>query len=299
MTPALEPVLDALEAEAPAAVARGRVALGRALAWLDRTSWPEAAWSFSGLASGTPLELVWRPGRPGLYWTAEPAAPELLRPRRLQRGLAVLRANGAGLGRSGEGLVRRAHAATRVEWPVFIAGRHGSGDDSGKLYLHARSLPPGFADLGRFLLPHDHPMMTGISSAGQGTFSLRELYWERRCQPGDLWRMRLDPGLRDLAEALEVELHRWTGIGLDAERRLGLSLSAGPDGLPVALAAFLAPRLAQSETACRQRLLAAGGEANPALARAWEAGQLRPMLLTLGVTTKGAQQAVGFRMPTA
>ena len=296
MTPALAPILDALEAEAPAAVARGRVALGRALGWLDRTSWPEAAWSFSGLASGMPLELVWRPGRPGLYWTAEPAAPELPRPRRLRRGLAVLRANGAGLGRSGEGLVRRTHAVTRVDWPVFIAGRHGQGEDSGKIYLHARNLPPDFADLGGCLLAHDCPMMTGISSAGGGATGLRELYWERRCQPGDLWQMRLDPRLRDLAEALEAELHRWTGAGLDAERRLGLSLTAGADGVPVALAAFFAPRQAKGEVACRQRLLDLGGEANPALARAWEAGRVRPMLLTLGVTAKGAQQALGFRL---
>ena len=43
MTPALAPILDALDAEAPDAVARGRVALGRALGWLDRTEWPESS----------------------------------------------------------------------------------------------------------------------------------------------------------------------------------------------------------------------------------------------------------------
>ena len=294
MTPALKPLLDALEAEAPAAVARGRVALGRALGWLDRTTWPEAAWSFSGLASGMPLELVWRPGRPGLFWTAEPAAPELPRSRRLRRGLAVLRANGAGLGRSGEGLVRRAHAVTRVDWPVFIAGRHEAGHDGGKLYLHAREPQPGFADLVRYLLLHDRPMMTGHSNSG-----MREVYWERTCQPGDLWQMRQKPALRDLAEALEADLQGWTGRGLDAERRLGLSLSAGPDGVPLALAAFFPPRVARGETAARHRLLAIGGEANPALARAWEAGRVRPMLVTLGVTATGSQQALGFRLPTA
>lgn len=291
MTPALAPMLDALEAEAPNAVARGRVALGRALGWLDRTEWPEAAWRFSGLASGTPLELVWRPGRPGLYWTAEPAAPELPRSRRLGRGLAVLRANGAGLGRSGERLVRRAHAATRAEWPLFIAGRHGDGADSGKAYLHGDALPEGFADLGGYLLPHDRLMLTGLSSTGQ-----REVYWERRCQPGDLWRMRQAQGLRDLAGAIEAELHNWTGQGLDAPRKLGLSLSVGPDGTVQALAAFLHPRQAGGTEAVLSRLLAQGGEQNPALALACRADQLRPMLLTLAVSTNGPQQALGFRL---
>jgi hypothetical protein len=296
MTPALDRILDDLAVEAPEAVARGRRALARALGWLGQTRWPEVAWAFSGLASGSPLELVWRPGRPGLFWTAEPAAPELPRQRRLCRGLAILRANGAGLGRNGERLVRRAHAATRVDWPLFIAGRHeGQGADSGKAYLHARTLPEGFADLGCHLLPHDRPILTGV--AGNG---LRELYWERRCQPGDLWRMRQAPGSGLLAERLDIELIGWTGHGLDHERRLGLSLAAGPDGRPLALAAFLAPRMVTGgETSARVRLLAQGGEANPALARAWEARRVRPMLLTLGVTATGSQQALGFRLPTA
>ncbi|HOZ34958.1 MAG TPA: hypothetical protein PLM52_18960 [Tabrizicola sp.] len=293
MTPALARLLDALEAEAPDAVARGRVALGRALGWLDRTDWPEAAWAFSGLASGTPLELVWRPGRPGLFWTAEPAAPELPRPRRLRRGLAVLRANGTGLGPGREGLVRRVCRDAPGAWPVFVAGRHdGAGRDTGKAYVQAVRVPLGFADLGRHLLPQDRPMMTGIASTGQ-----RELYWERRCQPGDLWRMRQVPALRDLAEALEAELQRWTGQGLDAAWKLGLSQSVGPDGTPLALAAFLHPRQAGGIDAVLRRLLDQGGAANPALADACRAGRLRPMLLTLAVSGGQAQQALGLRLP--
>lgn len=290
---ALARVLDAVEAEAPEPVARGRLALGRALGWMGRTSWPEAAWAFSGLASGTPVELVWRPGRPGLFWTAEPAAPELARARRFHRGLAVLRANGAGLRADGRRLARHAFAATRVDWPVFVAGRHEGGGDSGKLYLHARTLPEGFADLAGHLLPGDRMMMTGLGNTG-----LRELYWERHCGPGDLWRMKQHPTLRPLTEALEAELHRWTGKGLDHERKLGLSLSARTDGLPLALAAFLHPRQAGGDAAVRTRLLEGGGEVNPALARAWDGGQLRPMLLTLGVTATGRQVALGLRLPT-
>lgn len=289
---ALARVLDAVEEESPVAVARGRAALGRALGWMRRTSWPEAAWTFSGLASGTPVELVWRPGRPGLFWTAEPAAPELARARRFHRGLAVLRANGSGLRADARRLARHAFAATRVEWPVFVAGRHDGGGDSGKIYLHAPTLPAGFADLAGYLRPGDRMMMTGLASTG-----LREVYWERHCDPGDLWQMKQRPGLGPMAEALEAELHRWTGHGLDHERKLGLSLSAGPDGGPLALAVFLHLRQAGGEKAVRRRLLEEGGEANPALASAWEAGLLRPMLLTLGVTATGAQAALGLRFP--
>lgn len=291
MTPVLATLLDALETEAPEAVSRGRVALARALGWLEQTRWREVAWAFSGLASGTPLEIVWRPGCPGLYWTAEPAAPEWPRLRRLRRGLAILRANGTGLGRAGEQLVRRAHTVTCVEWPVLIAGRHDASGDSGKLYLHARGLQPGFTDLARHLLPQDRPMMTGLSNTGQ-----RELYWERLCQAEDPWRMRQDPQLRELAERLDATLCDWTGAGLGAQRTLGLSLSVGPDGVPMVLAAFQhLPRNGDGNR-LRRRLLSAGGEANPALACAWAADQVLPMLLTLAVSTVGARQALGFRL---
>jgi hypothetical protein len=108
--------------------------------------------------------------------------------------------------------------------------------------------------------------------------------------------MRRDPSLRDLAGALEAELRSWTGQGLDAPWKLGLSLSMGPDGTVQALAAFLHPRQAKGTEAVLSRLLSQGGDANPALALACRAGRLRPMLLTLAVSSCGPQQALGFRL---
>lgn len=289
---ALDVVLDRLADEAPEVVARGRVALGRALGWMDSTAWPEASWRFSGLASGAAVELVWRPGRPGFYWTADPAAPEMNRARRFHRGLAVLRANGAGLFDADRRLAARAFAMTRAEWPVFVAGRHEEAEDAGKVYLHGSAVPDGFGDLARQNTGADMPMMTGVSSTG-----LRELYWHRQPRrPGDLWRMRCDPALAPLAEALDASLADWTGHGLDGGGRIGLSLTAGPEGHPLALAAFVFMRQAGGEAVVRNRLLREGGEANPAMAELWAEGRLTPMLLTLGVTSAGAQAALGLRL---
>ena len=290
---ALEAVLDRLALEAPDAVARGRVALGRALGWMERTTWPEVSWRFSGLASGGPVELVWRPGRSGLFWTADPAAPEMERARRFRRGVAVLRANGTGLRAADRRLVARAFAAARGQWPVLVAGRHDGTGDAGKVYVHGLAVPEGFGDLAGVMTGADRPMMTGVANNG-----LRELYWDRQARrAGDLWRMRRDPALAPLAEALDATLGDWTGRGLDGEGRIGLSLTAGPDGRPVALAAFLFAKQAGGEAAVRDRLLREGGAANPALANLWAEGRLRPMLLTLAVTAAGSQAALGLKLP--
>ncbi len=291
----LEAVLDRLAGEAPDDVARGRVALGRALGWMERTSWPEVSWRFSGLASGGPVELVWRPGRRGFFWTADPAAPEMDRARRFRRGVAVLRANGTGLGAVDRRLAARAFAVSRTEWPVLIAGRHDGSGDAGKVYLHGSTVPEGFGDLARLMTGTDRAVMTGVANNG-----LRELYWDRRArQAGDLWRMRRDPALAPLAGALDAALGSWTGRGLDGEGRIGLSVTAGPDGRVTALAAFVFPRQAGGETAVRDRLLREGGEANPGLAELWAEGRLRSMLLTLGVTAAGAQAAIGLKLPAS
>ncbi|MCO6419869.1 hypothetical protein JYK14_27455, partial [Siccirubricoccus sp. KC 17139] len=60
------------------------------------SAWPEVAWRFSDIApGGFPAELIWRPARPGLFWTAEPAPPELPASRRLAAALRRLRRLGA------------------------------------------------------------------------------------------------------------------------------------------------------------------------------------------------------------
>ena len=53
---------------------------------------------------------------------------------------------------------------------------------------------------------------------------------------------------------------------------------------------------AGGEARVRSRLLASGGDANPALAELWAERQLRPMLLTLGATPAGIATAIGLRI---
>lgn len=201
--------------------------------------------------------------RRGLFWTADPAAPEMDRARRFHRGVAALRANGVGL-----------------------------CDDPGKVYLHGGLVPEGFGELARQMTGADLPMMTSVSSTG-----LREVYWHRQSRrAGDLWRMRRDPVLAPLDKALDASLADWTGQGLDGGGGIGLSLTADAKGRVIALAAFVFLRQAGGEAVVRNRLLREGGEANPALAELWAEGRLRPMLLTLGVTAAGAQAALGLRL---
>ncbi|MGV8989558.1 MAG: hypothetical protein ACOH2H_25395 [Cypionkella sp.] len=291
---ALERVLDAIADEAPAAVARGRLALDRALGWTRRTSWPDVAWRFSELAGGVPVELVWRPGRPGLFWTAEPAAPELSPSRRLSRGLALMRTMGAGLCPATRALIRATSITSDANWPVWISGRHDAKGDAAKFYTLTSTIPAGFDRIMPLLRGTDRPSMIGITATGA-----RELYWTRpKREAGDLWRARTDPAIAQLADRLDAALQDWTGTGLDQDNdnRLLLSLSLNPDGEPETLATFMRVRLAGGADRVRARLLAIGGEVNPAIAKLWQAGHLRPMLLTLGATATGIRPTIGMRL---
>lgn len=287
---ALGTVLDALAQEAPEPVARGRAALERTLGWTGRTSWGDVAWSFSDLAGGCPVELVWRPGRPGLFWTAEPAAPEWPTPRRLKRALALARTFGARFAPA-EATWLATMLARSAPWPVWLAGRHDASGDETKLY----ALIDADAIRCSPLLRHDDcPVMIGLAPDGGS-----ELYWRRPARlPGDRWRLAREPGLGPLVDRLDAALIEWTGDGLETEAagRIGLSLKRSRTGKSEALAAFLRVRQAGSEAGVRERLLAAGGDTNPALARLWAAGRLRPMFLTLATTADTMKPSIGFRM---
>ncbi|WP_423603687.1 hypothetical protein [Sphingomonas sp. MS122] len=287
---ALGTVLDALAEEAPEPVARGRAALERTLAWTGRTSWGDVAWSFSDLAGGCPVELVWRPGWPGLFWTAEPAAPEWPTPRRMKRALALARMFGARFDRA-QAARLGVMVARSAPWPVWLGGRHDASGDETKLYALIDADAVGGSPL---LRGDDCPVMLGLSPDG-GT----ELYWRRRSRlPGDRWRLAREPGLAPLVDRLDAALVDWTGNGLEVESagRIGLSLKRSRMDEPEALAAFVRVRQAGGEAALRERLLAAGGDGNPALARLWAAGRLRPMFLTLAVTPNAMKPSIGFRM---
>lgn len=286
----LDRVLDAVVAEAQAA-APGRRHLDAALAWTATTAWPEAAWRFSVLADGAPVELVWRPGQPGLFWTAEPAAPEHCPADRLTRALALVEEI-AGLGAADTDLARQLAAAAEQPWPVWVAGRFANGHAGAKLYVLCDSFPSDAATA--LLRGDDRPTMVGLAHSGE-----REYYWTRsQRQPGDRWRLGARPGCAMLAGALDAELAEWTGMGLDQDngRRVGLSARFTVGGEVVALAAFVRSGAAGGGAALRDRLLDQGGAANPALADHWAAGDLRPMLLSIGVTRSGSQIAIGLRV---
>lgn len=294
MTPgrALERVLDSVAAEAPEAVTRGRAALGEALGWTATTAWPEVAWRFSVLANGAPVELVWRPGRPGLYWTAEPAAPELPRERRIERAVELVEGIGGRLDAATRQLAITTATASSATWPVWVAGRHTARSDAAKLYVLVGEVPPAFKAVTSLLRGADRPTMIGLTPQGE-----REFYWTRPTRiAGDLWRLRSDPATAQLAGTLDAALVDWTGSGLDDEAggRLGLSVRYDASGKLDTLAAFCRVSAAGGGPRVRIRLLARGGNANPALARCWADGQLRPMLLSLAASASGLSLALGL-----
>ncbi|MGD9884124.1 MAG: hypothetical protein AB7F22_10325 [Reyranella sp.] len=296
MTPraALDRALAALEREAPQPVGRGRRALERALGWTARTRWPEVAWQFSPLADGVPVELVWRPGRPGLFWTAEPAAPEWSGARCLTRALALLRSIDGGLPCGLRSAARDVLAHVDEPWPVWAAGRHDARGDASKLYVLCRRVPPGAERAAPLLRADDRPMMLGLAHDGG-----REFYWARPTRiAGDLWRLCADREIEPLARALDAALADWTGGGFDDESgsRLGLSLALDAASRVIALAVFMRVSAAGGADCVRRRLLACGGDANPALAQLWADGHLRPLLLTLGATRAGTATAIGLRI---
>ena len=289
---ALERVLNTVAPEAAEAVARGRTALGEALGWTKTTEWPEVAWRFSLLANGAPVELVWRPGRPGLFWTAEPAAPEWGRVRRIERAFELVEMIDAPLDGDARRLAVATALASSASWPVWVAGRHAEAGDAAKLYVLTGEVPRAFGAAASLMRGDDRPMMIGLTPQGA-----REFYWTRfRRAAGDLWRLRSDPVTAALAETLEAGLLDWTGSGLDDERggRLGLSLRFDANGRADTLAAFCRVSAAGGGPRVRIRLLARGGNDNPALARCWADGQLRPMLLTMAASAGGLALAVGL-----
>ena len=296
---ALSSVLDVLALEAPGEVARGRAALKQVLGWTNTSSWSEVAWSFSDLAAGSPLELVWRPGRPGLFWTAEPAPPEWSTPRRAKRALALARAFGSRFSPGQVCKFRDLSSSSKAPWPIWLGGRHDATGEETKLYVLAGSAPLGdylHGPTAALRRPGDQMIMLGLSPDGG-----REFYWRRPSpQPGDCWSMSRDSRLAPFVSRLDAALCEWTSRGLDGIDlgQIGLSLKLSAKGEPEALAAFLRVRQVGSEKDVRRRLLKAGGCSNPALATFWAVGRLRPMFLTLAATTTAILPSIGLRLAT-
>ncbi len=293
---ALGAVLDRLEAEAPVAAARGRRSLMQALAWVSDTDWADVACLFSPLADGLPVELVWRPGEPGLFWTAEPAAPEWTPDARLERALALAENSGERFTAADRALLARLVDVAPSPWALWLAGRHRGSSDSAKVYVLLSAETGAATERLAPLLPAlrdgDLPVMLGIEPDGA-----LELYWRRTVRrPGDRYRVAQIPGADIAVERLEHALREWTGAGLDdpVACRLGLSLRLAPDRRVVAAAAFVRASAVAPAATLRRRLLDAGGARNPALSQLWSERCLRPLLLTLAASATDLRPALGF-----
>jgi hypothetical protein len=280
-------VLDVLAADAPSEVARGRAALEEVLGWTASSCWQDVVWSFSDLAGGAPVELVWRPGRTGLFWTAEPAAPELPTAARTDRALRLAHEMGFRLPSADIEWIHDLIGGSPSPWPIWLGGRHDPGGDTCKLYVRTSALSDPAMRGG------DHAVMLGLAANGD-----REVYWRRPARyAGDRWRLTHEADLADLVALLDAALVKWTGHGLDAEgaRGLGLSLRRSRSGRVEALTAFLHMRDAGNVADTRRRLLEAEGSVDCAAARLWAEGWLEPLGLSLAASSSGVHPSLGFR----
>ncbi|GGC63039.1 hypothetical protein GCM10011504_46550 [Siccirubricoccus deserti] len=300
--PMLADVIDRFAVEAPAAVARGRAALHGTLAPLDGSAWPEVAWRFSDIApGGFPAELIWRPGCPGLFWTAEPAPPEIPAKDRMPAALRRLDALGTALPSASVALARRA-AVMGNGRGIWLGGRHDADGDRYKLYV---GTGPTAADL---LREADawRPMSTvglrlfhlGLDSTGRV-----ELYWRRRrYEPGDLASLGRTTNLVSAASRLRAGLATLCGRDPDLAlegRRLAYSVQIDSRGLPEALALFCA--LPASFLGGEHRTLAwleaqVGVNVASVAAILWRQGLLRPSWIGVTATTDRLSSHIGFML---
>jgi len=300
--PLLEAAAARLAPDAPEAAARGRAALRAVLEPLRNSAWPEEAWRFSDLTpGGFPAELVWRPRRPGLFWTAEAAAPEMAAEERLGAALKRLAALGApSLPPDSLDLARRAAAQAREKHSIWIGGRHEAEGDRYKLYL-------GTPETAEAIMPRAgrwRPASTAglrLCLLGLDAEGKAELYWRRRrYEPGDLTTLGRTTDLAMAGARLRAGLAAL--CGRDPERalegrRLTFSLQLAPDGEPVALSLFCAlPCTALGPVARVLEWLeaqAARGGA-PAPGALWRRGMLWPSWLCAAATAEGLTWHAGL-----
>jgi len=137
---ALEPVWQALAADAPSETARARPVLDHVLHPTDASSWPEVAWCCSRLTpDGAPVEFVWRPGVRGVFWTAEVAGPETREELRFVLATDRLAAWGPAPSRELSAAIARLQRGRALRFGAWIGGRHTGARDSYKVYAE---VPP-------------------------------------------------------------------------------------------------------------------------------------------------------------
>ncbi|MEH6415755.1 hypothetical protein [Pseudomonas sp. CGJS7] len=126
--------LQRLRAVLPAQADAAQTMLGRVLAPLHGSCWPEVAWSFSRLTNtGLPVEFAWTSREAAVRWTAEVAAPEVAEHERLAQAAQALDWRGD----LSEWFAHQRQG--RLKFGAWASARHGDGLAS-KLYV---DLPEG------------------------------------------------------------------------------------------------------------------------------------------------------------
>jgi hypothetical protein len=294
---ALAAALDAAAGEAPESAARARLALDRVLAPLATSAWPEVAWRFSRLCpGGYPIELVWRPGRPGVFWTAEAAAPELPEAGRLERAAALLPAI-AGLPADDRDIARLAalQAGARLLWGAWIGGRHEAAGDSAKLYAEVpagrmAALGAAFPAAAAWIatLPAGAlPRLVGLEPSRRRW----EVYARIPAhEPGGLFAPLKAAGAA--GNAIPGLLGELAGGDPEAAlegKGIGLSLALEAEGRLAGIAVIVvARRLAGTEDRLKKRLAPFLAGPGAALGRHWAAGGATATLLSVTGAADGS-----------
>jgi hypothetical protein len=299
---ALAEAVGSWGADTPGPAVRAAAALERVLAALESSPWPEVAWRFSQLCpSGWPVELVWRPGWPGVAWVAEIGGPEIDERARLDRAAGLATALGGASPDAGwMARIAALQAGMRLRWGAWLGGRHDGAGDRAKLYAELPPLGPGA--LGR-LFAGAAPWLATLPQAARARLAAHEpasgrteLYLRIPAYaPGDLYAPLKAAGMADAA--LPLLLARLCGTWPEAAlegKGVGLSLALDAAGAVDAMAVILVARsLPGGEARLRGRAL--GLAPGDAPARLWAAGGLAATLLTVAGSRDGtARFSLGF-----
>jgi len=232
----------------PGPAAAAEALLGRTLAPLSRSLWPEVAWDFSSLTNtGVPMEFSWSSREPSLRWTAEVAAPETEHRERLALAAQALDWQGD------LSLWFEHQRHGRLIFGAWASARHSEGGLATKLYLDLPGgrLPQAWSERHPwFRSPLLVWRLCGVNPDGSTEFYARahELDRQRLATMAQALLGDAGPLMRQLERLLP---------GTELPRPSGLSLVLSAQGEPLALSWFVIPKAAfrdDAETgACLRR----------------------------------------------
>lgn len=252
--------LQRLSRVLPGPAAAAEALLGRTLAPLSRSLWPEVAWDFSDLTNtGVPVEFSWSSREPSLRWAAEVAAPETDDRERLALAAQALDWQGD----LSAWFEHQRHG--RLIFGAWASARHGENSLATKLYvdLPAGRLPPWWSER--------HPWfrssllvwrLCGVNPDGSTEFYARahELDRQRLAAMAQAALGDAGPLMRQLDQLLS---------GAELPRPSGLSLVLSAQGQPLALSWFvIAKAVFRDDAEAGARLQRCGDESTVPVHRA-------------------------------